>query len=162
YQVAHVDAAKPNVQAAGVAAKWNGLQDAPIRYLVDDAAKFVAREVRRQRVYQAIVLDPPAYGHAPTGKAWRIERDLYPLLSDCFDLLDRNRFRVLITGHSAPMGAKEVIGFFQDFWRRQRSIEQTGLRIESGRSQLLDRQKRPLDAGFFVRIEYRSPTHSTN
>lgn len=75
--VAHVDAAKQNVSSARSAARINGLAEHPIRYLVDDAVKFVAREVRRGNRYHTIVMDPPAYGHSPSGKAWRLERDLW-------------------------------------------------------------------------------------
>ena len=92
FAVAHVDAAKPNVQAARMAAKWNHWSDRPIRYLVDDAARFAAREVRRGHLYHTIVLDPPAYGHGPSGHAWRLERDLWPLLEDCLRLADRLAF----------------------------------------------------------------------
>ncbi|MDA8697183.1 S41 family peptidase [Rhodopirellula sp.] len=83
--VAHVDAAKPNVQSCKLAAECNGWGDAPVRYLVDDALKFSQREVRRGRRYQMVVLDPPAYGHSPAGKAWRLERDLWPLLDACVE-----------------------------------------------------------------------------
>ena len=100
YRVAHVDAAKPNVQAARESARLNGWSERPIRYLIDDAAKFVGREVRRQNRYDTIVLDPPAYGHSPKGKAWRIERDIWPLLENCLALVDARDFRMLVTGHS--------------------------------------------------------------
>jgi 23S rRNA (cytosine1962-C5)-methyltransferase len=153
YSVAHVDAAKPNVQAARQAAEQNNLGDAPIRFLVDDAAKFAAREIRRQRKYQTVILDPPAYGHSPKGKAWRLERDLWPLLNDCLQLLDQSSFRLLVTGHSPEVGHREVLeflrqtAFLKPFQRSSRLI------IESGRSQLRDEGDRSLDAGFFVRVQ---------
>ncbi|TWT80936.1 23S rRNA m(2)G2445 methyltransferase [Planctomycetes bacterium CA13] len=153
YEVVHVDAAKPNVAAAKIAAKFNGLSDAPIRYLVDDAAKFVAREIRRRRRYQTIVLDPPAYGHTPKGKTWRLERDLWPLLDDCLKLIDPENFRMLITGHSPQVNAMDV----EEYLTRSpglREISQRGqLKISSGRSGLHDLSGRKLDTGFFVRIE---------
>ncbi len=109
FHVAHVDAAKPNVQTARLIAQHNGWQAAAIRYLVDDAMKFATREVRRKRIYHTIVLDPPAYGHSPQGKAWRIERDLWPLLDGCLQLLDPRRFRLLITGHSPEVNQAECL-----------------------------------------------------
>ncbi|EMI20468.1 SAM-dependent methyltransferase [Rhodopirellula maiorica SM1] len=111
FSVVHVDAAKPNVTAAKIAAETNQLSDAPIRYLVDDAAKFAAREVRRQRQYHTIVMDPPAYGHSPKGKTWRLERDLWPLLDDCLELIDPMHFRMLITGHSPQVDASDVVEY---------------------------------------------------
>lgn len=155
YQVAHVDAAKPNVTAARQAAQLNGLSDAPIRYLVDDAAKFAAREFRRQRNYQTIVLDPPAYGHGPSGKAWRLERDLWPLLTDCLRLLDPRSFRLLITGHSPEVDAAKVTGFLAGSEFISQAKAASGLLLESGRSQLTDRIGRSLDAGFYVRVQSR-------
>lgn len=155
YHVAHVDAAKPNVQAARVAAQHNGIAEAPIRYLVDDAAKFAAREVRRERIYHTIVLDPPAYGHGPSGKAWRLERDLWPLLDECGRLIDPKSFRLLITGHSAEIGAPEVTDYLSRSGILSQARDASGLLLDSGRSQLRDEAGRSLDAGFFVRVESR-------
>jgi 23S rRNA (cytosine1962-C5)-methyltransferase len=155
YHVAHVDAAKPNVQAARVAAEHNGMLDAPIRYLVDDAAKFAAREIRRGRKYHTIVLDPPAYGHSPLGKAWRLERDLQPLLENCLELLDPTAFRLLITGHSADVRQSDVTEFLGQSGFLGRAEAACGLLIDSGRSQLNDKTGRSLDAGFYVRVQSR-------
>ena len=152
FRVAHVDAAKPNVDAARAAAVCNGWTEPPIRFLVDDAAKFAAREVRRGRNYHTIVLDPPAYGHSPKGKAWRLERDLWPLLESCFQLLDASDFRLLVTGHSQEVSRQDVVNYLQHspFLRQQK--DDSGLLLESGRSQLVDATGRPLDAGFYVRV----------
>ncbi len=155
YQVAHVDAAKPNVQALRAAALHNDRPDAAIRYLVDDAAKFAAREVRRGRRYHTIVIDPPAYGHSPGGKAWRIERDMWPLIRDCLQLLDPGSFRLLITGHSPQVDHTDVTQFLgqSEFLARSRAV--SGLLLDSGRSQLRDQHGRRLDTGFFVRVQSR-------
>ncbi len=96
----HVDAARPNVATAKSTSISSGLSHLPIRYLVDDALKFVKREQRRGHVYQVVALDPPAYGHSPDGHSWRIERDLEPLLQTVVNLLDRTRGALLVTGHS--------------------------------------------------------------
>jgi 23S rRNA (cytosine1962-C5)-methyltransferase len=153
YSVAHVDAAKPNVQAARLAAEKNNLSEATIRYLVDDAAKFTAREVRRQRKYHTILMDPPAYGHSPKGKAWRLERDLWPLLDDCLKLLDRKSFRLLVTGHSPEVGQQEILQFLRQTEFLKPFQGSSRLIIEAGRSQLRDEEDRSLDAGFFVKVQ---------
>lgn len=156
-QVVHVDAAKPNVQAARAAAAENGWKERPIRYIVDDAAKFAAREVRRGRQYHTIVLDPPAYGHAGSAKTWRLQRDLWPLLKICMELLDPNRFRLLVTGHSPQVDATDVVGFLREEQAFAGLIGTSALRTQSGRSQLRDRFGRRLDAGFYVRVEKGEP-----
>lgn len=95
-KVVHVDASKKSVAAARTNAQLSGLADAPIRWLVDDATGFVAREGRRGRRYDGIILDPPKYGRGPDGELWRLEEDLAPLLDGCAALLDeRSNFCVL-------------------------------------------------------------------
>ena len=156
FRVAHVDAAKPNVDAARIAANLNGWAERPVRYLVDDAAKFTAREVRRGRKYHTIVLDPPAYGHSPKGKAWRLERDLWPLLNDCLKLLDPQSFRLLVTGHSQEVERAEVERFLRQSAFLRHADTNSGLLLGSGRSQLEDSGGRTLDAGFYIRVETKA------
>lgn len=152
-KVAHVDAAKQNVTTARAAAALNGLQDHPIRYLVDDAGKFTAREIRRGNRYHTIVLDPPAYGHSPAGKAWRLERDLWPLIDACLSILTPDNFRLLITGHSPQVGPMDVVNYLRP--RLERSLglpaDRFDAGVQSGRLKLSDSADRTLDAGFFVR-----------
>ena len=150
FAVAHVDAAKQNVDAARQAASLNQWEARPVRYLVDDAAQFAAREVRRGRQYHTIVLDPPAYGHGPKGNAWRLERDLWPLLDLCLQLVTPSGFRLLITGHSEQVGAADVSDYLQQTEHLSQQ-QRAAMSAESGRSQLTDRAGRLLDAGFFVR-----------
>ncbi|MBV8237691.1 MAG: class I SAM-dependent methyltransferase, partial [Sphingomonas sp.] len=87
-RMVHVDASKKSVEAARGNAMLSGLADAPVRWIVDDAAKFVAREVRRGRRYDGILLDPPKYGRGPAGEVWRLEEQLPGLIADCRQLLD--------------------------------------------------------------------------
>jgi len=147
--VVHVDAAKPNVVAAREAAQACGMNESPIRYIVDDALKFAAREVRREQVYNLCVLDPPAYGHSPEGKAWRIERDLWPLLDFVLDLYRPGPGAILFTGHTYGI-ENQSIG---DYLKRSHRLRfaKDRMRFEFGRSQLNDRSGRRLDAGNFVR-----------
>ena len=100
--VAHVDAARGAIAGARANAARNGLTDAPIRWLVDDAVGFTAREGRRGRRYDGVVLDPPTYGHGSTGKAWRLERDLPALLDAVDQVLAPNGF-LLLTAHTGSL-----------------------------------------------------------
>ena len=77
-QMVHVDASKKSVGQARANAEMSGMADRPIRWIVDDAAKFVAREVRREKRYDGILLDPPKYGRGPEGEVWRLEEDHRP------------------------------------------------------------------------------------
>ena len=107
-RLVHVDASKKSVEAAKANARLSGLADRPVRWLVDDAAKFVAREVRRGRRYDGIILDPPKYGRGPDGEIWRLEEDLAGLVADCRRLLDeRSRFLVL-TVYAVRMSALAI------------------------------------------------------
>ena len=78
--VTHVDAAKGMVLWAKENAKASGLEDRPIRWIVDDCAKFVEREIRRGKTYDAIIMDPPSYGRGPSGEVWKLEENLYPFV----------------------------------------------------------------------------------
>ena len=86
-RMVHVDASKKSVAQARANAELSGMADLPIRWIVDDAAKFVAREVRRGRRYDGILLDPPKYGRGPDGEVWRLEEDLPGLIENCRALL---------------------------------------------------------------------------
>lgn len=78
--VCHVDAAKGMVAWARENAASSGLSDAPIRWIIDDCAKFVEREIKRGRRYDAVIMDPPSYGRGPSGEIWKLEKDLFPFL----------------------------------------------------------------------------------
>jgi 23S rRNA (cytosine1962-C5)-methyltransferase len=86
----------------------SGLADRPIRWIVDDASKFTAREVRRERRYDGILLDPPKFGRGPTGEVWRLEEDLAPLLADCRRLLDENSRFLVLTVYAVRMSALAI------------------------------------------------------
>src|SRR5689334_21866409 len=87
-RLVHVDASKRSVEQGKENARLSGLEDRPIRWIVDDASKFTAREVRRGRRYDGIILDPPKFGRGPEGEVWRLEEHLGPLIADCRKLLD--------------------------------------------------------------------------
>lgn len=104
-QMVHVDASKKSVAQARDNASLSGMTDRPIRWIIDDAAKFVAREVRRERRYDGILLDPPKYGRGPEGEVWRLEEDLPKLIADCRALLDENSRFLFLTVYAVRMSA---------------------------------------------------------
>ncbi|MDZ4659355.1 MAG: class I SAM-dependent methyltransferase [Bythopirellula sp.] len=113
-EVTHVDAAKGMVARARENAAASGLADAPIRWIVEDAVKFCEREVKRGNYYDAVILDPPTYGHGPKGEAWSIKRDLLPLLSLCRELtVGRLKF-ALCTCHTPGIDAPELSAYLSE------------------------------------------------
>jgi 23S rRNA (cytosine1962-C5)-methyltransferase len=107
-RLVHVDASKKSVEQGKDNARLSGLDDRPIRWMVDDASKFTAREVRRGRRYDGILLDPPKFGRGPTGEVWRLEENLAPLLADCRKLLDANCRFLVLTVYAVRMSALAI------------------------------------------------------
>ena len=101
--VTHVDSSKGMVTWARENAALSGLQDAPIRYLVDDCGKFVQREIRRGNTYDAIILDPPSYGRGPKGEIWKMEDNIYAFLLDCARLLSSRPLFVLLNSYTTGL-----------------------------------------------------------
>ena len=104
-RMVHVDASKKSVEAARGNALLSGMNDRPVRWIIDDAAKFVGREVRRGRRYDGILLDPPKYGRGPEGEVWRLEEDLPGLIADCRRLLDAESRFLFLTVYAVRMSA---------------------------------------------------------
>ena len=107
-KLVHVDASKKSVEQGKDNARLSGRDDRPIRWIVDDASKFTAREVRRGRRYDGILLDPPKFGRGPTGEVWRLEENLAPLLTDCRRLLDENSRFLVLTVYAVRMSALAI------------------------------------------------------
>ena len=84
-------------------AKSSGLEDAPIRWIVDDCVKFVEREIRRGNHYDAIIMDPPSYGRGPKGEIWKIEDAIYPLVKLCAKLLSDKPLFYLINSYTTGL-----------------------------------------------------------
>ena len=108
--VCHVDAAKGMVQWARENAKSSGLEQAPIRWIVDDCAKFVEREIRRGKTYDAIIMDPPSYGRGPGGEVWKLEDNLYDFVKLCAGVLSERPLFVLINSYTTGL-APSVLGY---------------------------------------------------
>jgi 23S rRNA (cytosine1962-C5)-methyltransferase len=141
-EVVHVDAARSIVDRARQNAALSGLAERPIRWIVEDAMKFCRREVKRGNRYDAVILDPPTYGHGPKGEPWKIGENLLPLLELCGELTSEHRAFVLVTCHSPGIGLAELSaylseGIFGHCGQPQKSGElyletADGRRLESG------------------------------
>ena len=108
-EVVHVDASKGMVTWAKENAALSGLGDAPVRYIVDDVKKFVQREQRRGREYDAVIMDPPSYGRGPSGEVWKIENELYPLVLDCMKILSQKPLFFLINSYTTGLSAQVLV-----------------------------------------------------
>ncbi|MDD5807941.1 MAG: class I SAM-dependent methyltransferase [Oscillospiraceae bacterium] len=109
-QVCHCDAAKGMVSWAKENARVSGLEHAPIRWIVDDCAKFVEREIRRGRTYDAIIMDPPSYGRGPGGEVWKLEDNLFPFVRLCTQVLSEQPLFVIINSYTTGL-APSVLGY---------------------------------------------------
>ena len=108
--VCHVDAAKGMVAWARENARLSGLEEAPIRWIIDDCAKFVEREIRRGKRYDAIIMDPPSYGRGPGGEVWKLEDNLYDFVQLCAGVLSDRPLFVLINSYTTGL-APSVLGY---------------------------------------------------
>ena len=102
-EVVHVDAAKGMVAWAKENAKLSGLENAPVRYIVDDCVKFVGREIRRGNHYDGIIMDPPSYGRGPKGEIWKIEEAVYPFIKKRVELLYKDSEFFLINSYTTGL-----------------------------------------------------------
>ena len=104
-EVVHVDASKGMVQWAKENMELSHLEDKKIRFIVDDVIKFVEREKRRGRTYHGIIMDPPSYGRGPNGEIWKIEEQLYPLITKCMEILDEKPLFFLVNSYTTGFSA---------------------------------------------------------
>jgi len=102
-KVTHVDAAKGMVQWAGENRKLSNVPEDRVRWIVDDALKFVAREKRRGNFYDGILMDPPSYGRGPGGEVWKLEKELYGLVSACAEVLSEDAVFMLINSYTTGL-----------------------------------------------------------
>lgn len=112
--VTHVDASKKSVAQARANAALSGMEQRPVRWIIDDAAKFAAREVRRGRRYDGIILDPPKFGRGPEGEVWRLEEHLPGLVADCRQLLDTNSRFLFLTVYAVRMSSLAIAGLLDE------------------------------------------------
>ena len=142
-RVVHVDASAPAVKWARANAQASGYAERPIRWIVDDARKFVARELRRGNCYDVIVLDPPSFGHGAAGERFEIAEHLPSLIADCLQLLAADSGSLLLSAHCEEPAPTTIVD-----WIRPR-LGQGG--IEHARLTLPTQFDKSLDAGFYIR-----------
>lgn len=106
--VCHVDAARGMVSWARENAKASGLEERPIRWIIDDCAKFVEREIRRGKKYDAIIMDPPSYGRGPSGEVWKLENNLFPFVELCAGVLSDDPLFVIINSYTTGLSPSTI------------------------------------------------------
>ena len=145
--VCHVDSSKGTIAIAKENARLSGLEDKPIRYIVDDVIKFVKREIRRGNKYDVIIMDPPSYGRGANGEVWSIEKDLNNLVSLCSELLSDKPILFLINSYSGL--SKTIL----DNIVKTNISSKFGGTIYSDEIGLKDRDGFELSCGIFCRWE---------
>jgi len=135
--VTHVDASKPAITWANENRDLNGMQSSPIRWIVDDAIKFTEREAKRGITYDAIIMDPPVYGHAPNGEPWDFNKDFPRLLDNCRKILSDNPLFVLVNAYAISSSsitlANTLQGYFGDLGGNIENGELTLKEASAGR-----------------------------
>ncbi len=133
--VCHVDAAKGMVERAGENVRLSGLENAKVRYIIDDCKKFVQREIRRGRKYDAIIMDPPSYGRGPNGEMWKLEGELFPLVKLCTEVLSDNPLFFLINSYTTglqPQVIKNILDLNLKAFNGESTAYEVGLDTEDG------------------------------
>lgn len=144
-EVTHVDASKKAIQWARENQAASRLEAAPIRWMLDDARKFAAREVRRGRTYHAILVDPPKFGRGPDGEVWDLFADLPALLADCFRLLSPGPAQLVLTAYAIRASALALDGLMAEQFSGR-----DGTR-EAGELALADQHGRRIGTSLYVR-----------
>jgi 23S rRNA (cytosine1962-C5)-methyltransferase len=143
-RVTHVDSVKPVINWAGENARLSELGN--IRWIIDDAFKFVQREVRRGSIYQGIILDPPAYGRGPKGEKWVLEENIREMVKCCIELLDKQNGFLLLNLYSVGFSAMIAETLVNSVYKK---IENP----EAGELYLSDRNSKRLPLGVFYRFK---------
>ncbi|MBU1378402.1 MAG: class I SAM-dependent methyltransferase [Alphaproteobacteria bacterium] len=144
--VTHVDASKKAVAWARENAELSRLSDRPVRWIVEDAKKYVQREVRRGSTYEGIILDPPKYGRGPDGQVWRLFEDLPEMASLCAQLLSADAKFLVLNAYAERISGAALAGLLAE------KLEARGGRIEWGELALEEqRGDRAIGMSFFAR-----------
>lgn len=102
-RVCHVDAAKGMVERAGENCRLTGVGEGKVRFIIDDCLKFVKREIKRGKKYDAVIMDPPSFGRGPNGETWKIENELFGLVKTCVEVLSDNPLFFLINSYTTGL-----------------------------------------------------------
>ncbi len=134
-KVCHVDASKGMVQWAKENAKLSNLENAPIRWIVDDCVKFVKREIKRGNKYDAIIMDPPSYGRGPDGEVWKLEDNIYDLIKLCKEVLSDTPLFFTVNSYTtgiAPSSIEYMLSeIIQKEYKGSISCDEIGLVVNS-------------------------------
>lgn len=143
-KVTHVDASKPSLMWARENQKISKLEDKPIRWILDDAVKFVEREIRRNNTYDAVIMDPPVYGHGPTGQIWKFSEAFPKLMENICKLLSPNPLFVVVNAYAISSSALMLQNVLADYLPKGK--------IDVGELVLEEKiSHRPLSTGIFAR-----------
>ena len=129
--VCHVDAARGMVLRAKENVRASGLEDAPVRWIIDDCAKFVEREIRRGRRYDALIMDPPSFGRGPSGEVWKLEDGLYDFVKLCAGVLSDDPLFVLINSYTAGLSPSALSYIARSLLGGQAESREIGLPVKS-------------------------------
>lgn len=134
--VVHVDASKGMVQWAKENAKASGVEDKPVRWIVDDCIKFVQREIRRGNRYDIIIMDPPSYGRGPGGEVWKLEDEVYGFVSLCEQLLSDDARMMLINSYTTGLSPSVMAYILQSLVQPKHggrvTCDEIGLPVSGG------------------------------
>lgn len=133
--VCHVDAAKGMVERAGENCRLSGVGDGKVRFIVDDCLKFVKREIRRGKKYDAIIMDPPSFGRGPNGETWKIENELFNLVKTCTEVLSDNPLFFLINSYTTglqPQVIKNILTLNMQGFNGNIEAYEVGLPTDEG------------------------------
>ena len=145
--VTHVDASKPSLAWAKDNQVLNQLPENSIRWILDDAVKFVRREIKRGAFYDGIIMDPPAFGHGASGRTWKFNRDLPSLLHDCVQLLSKPAKFLLVNGYATNSSALALNNLLED------ALAGRPNKLEFGELCLKQKTGRLISTGIFARAE---------
>lgn len=149
-EVCHVDGSKTAVSWAKKNVEISGLSHKSVRWIVDDVRAFVERENKRGRKYDAIIMDPPAFGRGPKGEVWKIEKEINSLLDSCIKVLSNNPIFFIINGYASGyshIAYKNVL---------ELALKNFPGEVESGELAIRESSRqRLLPAGIFARWEAR-------
>lgn len=152
--ITHVDSSKPALTWAKENATLNPIGTDRIRWMPEDAPTFVAKELKRGKKYDAVILDPPAYGHGSGGKSWRVERDLAPLLENCCTLLSDTPSFLILNGYAQHDTAESFHRLLSGVLHAK--TQQKNFEIEAKKLFLKTQDGRRLETGIVARCGFRS------
>ncbi len=145
-KVTHVDSSKPAITWANENRALNEMDNSPIRWIIDDAIKFTSREIKRGIKYDAIIMDPPAYGHGPAGEVWDFNKDFPTLLSNCKQILSDSPLFVLVNAYAISSSSITLANTLNDYFGN------LGGQIENGELTLKEKSAgRLLSTGIWTR-----------